>query len=121
MEENGIKYKQINGASMLIFVLVIALFIMGSILIPLYIADRFYAYNATKSNACLTQAIIFCVLEAYMVYGVVINLMMAILSMKLKLEKHPKLYPFLTFTTLNIPCGFLLIKSIKENLEADEK
>ena len=119
MEENGIKYKQINIPSMMIFVLVIALFIMGSIIVPLSIVDRLNVYNSLKTNTALAQLIAPSILEVYFIYSLIINIVMFVLSMKLKLEKHPKLYPFLTFTTCNIPCGFLMIKSIRENLEAE--
>ena len=120
MEENGIKYKQISGALMLVFVLVIALFVMGVILVPVATVGFFRTYQQTKSNAALVRGIGFCVLEVYLIYGLIINIVLSVLTMRLQLEKHPKLYPFLTFSTCNIPCGFLMIKSIKNNSDVDE-
>ena len=120
MEENGIKYKQINIPSLMIFVLAIVLFIMGIVLMSFMVCDRFALYSSTKTNTSLAQGITFIILLVYCIYGLIINIWMFALSNKMKLEKHPTLYPLLTFTTLNIPCGFLLIKSIRENSEADE-
>ena len=119
MEENGIKYKQISGALVLILVLVIALFAMGIILVPVAAAGVFRNYPQTKASSVLAQGIGLCVLEVYLIYGLIVNIFMAVLAMRLQLEKHPKLYPALTFSTCNIPCGFLMIKSIKNNSDVE--
>ena len=116
-EENpNIEYRQANLSQIAIFILFISLLILGDLVLIIYFASTVAEYGMNNT------AVITLIATIYVLLSLAVNLFVVSMIVRYKYDDHPILYTVLTFVSLNIPCGIMmLVKRAKEKEEIEEE
>ena len=116
-EENpNIEYRQANLSQIAIFILFISLLILGDLILFIYFASTVAEYGMNNT------AVITLIAAIYVLISLAVNLFVGSMIVRYKYDDHPILYTVLTFVSLNIPCGIMmLVKRAKEKEEIEEE
>ena len=104
-ENPNIEYKQISIPLVLVTILFIALVIMGVCFASLYLGTSINAIIKGEGN--ITRIIVLAVVDVYLIYSMVANIIVARNAMKMTIDQHPILSQALLYTSLNIPSGVI--------------
>ena len=116
-EENpNIEYRQASLAQIAIFILFISICILGAIILSIY-------FITTVSDKGFNNvAVISLIADIYVLISIVLNLFVVSKIIKYKYDDHPNLYIILTFLSLNLPCGIMmLVRKEKEKEDIEDE
>lgn len=113
----NIEYKQISIPLVLLMILFMAIVVMALCFTTLYIVTN--AIAISKGSKDIPLLILLSVLEVFLLYSLIVNIITITRVIKMEWENKPTLYQILVFTSLNIPCGIIMALNIKK--QRDEK
>ena len=113
IENPNIEYRQASLAQIAIFILFIVLLILGLSILTIYFI------STLKEAGFAMKSIISLVFDIYILLSLVLNIFVLTKIIKFKYDDHPILYIVLTFISLNIPCGIMMV--VKRNKELEEE
>ena len=113
----NIEYKQISIPLVLLMILFMALVVMGLCFATLYLVTSAIAFS--KGEVGPTLLIVLPIVDAFLLYSLVVNIISLIRVIKMEWEDKPTLYQILVFASLNFPCGIIMALNIKK--QRDEK
>ena len=113
VENPNIEYRQASLAQIAIFILFIVLLFLGFAILTMYLI------SVAKEDGFAGNFIICLILDIYILLSLVLNIFVLTKIIKFKYDDHPALYIVLTFISINIPCGIMML--IKRNQELEEE
>lgn len=117
-EENpNIEYRQASIPQVAVFIMFITLLILGLLILV------FYFISTVIDKGMNNLAIISLVAAIYVLISITLNIFVVSNVIRFKFDDHPTLFIVLTFVSLNIPCGIMMLVARhkeKEELEEEE-
>lgn len=115
-ENPNIEYRQASSAQVAIFILFVSIAILGAIILTIYFV------STVSSKGFNDVAIISLIADIVVFISIALNLFVVSMIIKYKYDDHPTLYTVLTFLSLNLPCGIMmLVRRAKEKEELEEE
>ncbi len=115
-ENSNIEYRQASLAQIAIFILFISIAILGAIILTIYFI------TTVSDKGFNTTATISLIADIFLLISIALNLFVVSKIIKYKYDDRPILYIVLTFLSLNLPCGIMmLVRRVKEKEELEEE
>lgn len=112
----NIQYRQASLTQIAVFILFIALLILGDLILILYFI------SVVSNRGFVAPAIIALIAAIVLLASLFVNNFVVSRIIKHKYDDRPKFYILLTFLSLNLPCGIMmLVRKAKEDDDDEDE